>query len=180
MKCLPLLACSLLLVSCASVPRVQTDFDPAAAFASYHSYAWRQEPPVSNPLVKQRLVAAIDAQLAGKGWTRVAEAQADVALVGNVATREEETLETFYGGPDWSDWGWHGVAGVGRYRSTQVHTYTVGTFVLDMFDTKTRQAVWRGTAEGTIPSTPEKTNAAIQSAVTRMFSDFPPVTAPSP
>ena len=60
MKCLPLLACSLLLVSCASVPRVQTDFDPAAAFASYHSYAWRQEPPVSNPLVKQRLVAAID------------------------------------------------------------------------------------------------------------------------
>ena len=179
MKRLPILASALLLAACASSPVVHTDYDPAAAFSGYRSYAWRQEPAVRNPLARQRLVAAIDAALADRGWTLVPEAQADVALVGNVATREEQTLDTFYGGPDWGGWGWRGGWGVGvGYRTTQVRTYTIGTFVLDMFDTKTKRAIWRGTAEGTIPSTPEKTNQAIQKAVTKMFAGFPPGSAP--
>lgn len=168
----------LLLAGCASGPTVHTDYDPAATFAQYRTYAWRQEPPVSNPLVRQRIVAAIDAQLQAKGWSRGPETTADVALVGNVATREEQTLDTFYDGPDWGGWGWRGVSGYGGYRTTHVYTYTVGTLVLDMFDTRTKQAVWRATAEGTVPSTPAKVNAAVQTAVDRMFAKFPPDRAP--
>lgn len=175
---LPCALAPLLLAACASAPTVHTDFDPAVSFANYHTYAWRQQPPVSNPLVQQRLVAAIDAQLRAKGWTPAPEATADIALVGNVATREEQTLDTFYNGPDWGDWGWRGINGYAGYRTTRVSTYTIGTLVLDMFDTKTKQAVWRGTAEGTVPGTPEKVNAAVQSAVDRMFAKFPPGTAP--
>ena len=168
----------LLLAACATRPIVHTDFDPAAAFTTYRTYAWRHQPEVSNPLVRQRLIAAIDEQLRAKGWRQVPEAQADIALVGNVATRQEQSLDTFYGGPDWGGWGWRGGWGFGAgYRSARTHTFTVGTLVLDMFDTRTKQAVWRGTAEGTVPDTPAKTNAAVQSAVTRMFAKFPPGSA---
>lgn len=176
-RLLPLAVAGLLLAGCASSPVVHTDYDPAATFATYRTYAWRQPPPVTNPLVRQRLIDAIEAQLASKGWTQVAEADADIALVGNVATHEEQTLDTFYGGPDWGGWGWQGVGGIavsGRYRTTQIHSYTVGTLVLDMFDTHSMRAVWRGTAEGTVPATPEKVNAAVQKAVTKMFAEFPP------
>ncbi len=169
----------LLLAACVSAPTVQTDYDPAVTFSRYHTYAWRQEPPVRNPLVRQRLVAAIDTQLQAKGWSRVPEASADIALVGNVATREEQTLDTFYEGPDWGGWGWRGISGYGGYRTTHVYTYTVGTLVLDMFDTRTKQAVWRATAEGTVPGTPEKVNAAVQKAVDRMFAGFPPGSTPA-
>jgi len=177
MKRLIVLAMTLLLAACASGPLVRTDYDPSVSFAGYRTYAWRQEPAIKNPLVKQRLIAAIDAQLAGKGWTKAPEQQADIALVGNVATREEQTLETFYGDPDWGAWAWQGAWAAGpRYRTTHVYSYTVGTFVLDMFDSRTMRAVWRATAEGTVPETPEKTSAAIQKAVTKMFAGFPPDT----
>lgn len=175
MKSLLILATTLLLVACGPNPLVRTDFDPAVDLSGYDTYAWRQEPPVSNPLMKQRLVAAIDAELAAHGWSRVAESDADVALVGNVATREEQTLERFYSGPDWGGWGWQGVGSIGpRYQTTRVYSYTVGTLVLDMFDTKTRRAVWRATAEGTVPDTPAKTTEAIQIAARKMFAGFPP------
>ena len=182
-RLLPLAVAGLLLAGCASSPVVHTDYDPAATFATYRTYAWRQPPPVTNPLVRQRLIDAIEAQLASKGWTQVAEADADIALVGNVATHEEQTLDTFYGGPDWGGWGWQGVGGIavsGRYRTTQIHSYTVGTLVLDMFDASTKRAIWRGTASGTVSDSPEKNQAAVEAALDKMLSAFPPGSVTKP
>jgi hypothetical protein len=176
MKRLSSLLPILLLAGCATHPLVRTDYDPAVDFSRYHSYAWQQEPAISNPLVKQRLVAAIDASLAGKGWVRVPEGgAADVALVGNVATREKQTIETFYGGPRWNDWSWRqDWTGPGVHPDMRITSYTVGTFVLDMFDVGTRQGIWRGSAEGQVPDSPEKVTRAVNNAVERMFADFPP------
>lgn len=169
-------ACAaLLLAGCMSMPVVQTDFDSATDFSAYRSYAWRQEPPITNPLMKQRLVAAIDSALSARGWQRVDESEADVALVANVATHEEQTLETFYEDPGWNDWTWRHGSMSARPYATRVYRYTVGTLVLDMFDTRSRRAVWRATAEGTVPSTPARTRAAIDDAVQRMFARFPGV-----
>lgn len=162
------------LAGCSTYPTVRTDHDPSVDFSRYRTYAWKQEPAITNPLVKQRLIAAIDAQLAGKGWVRV-EGAADVALVGNVATREKQSIETFYGGPRWNGWDWqNGWAGPGVHPGVRITTYTMGTFVLDMFDAKSMRAVWRGSAEGTVPETPQKVTKAVQNAVAGMFRDFPP------
>lgn len=180
MKRLPIVAVVLLsafVAGCATRPLVRTDHDPSVDFSTYHTYTWQQEPAITNPLVKQRLLAAIDAELAAKGWTRVEGGTADIALVGNVATREKQTIETFYGGPHWHGWTWQQEwNGPGVYPDTRITTYTIGSFVLDMFDTTTRRAVWRGSAEGSIPDSPQKVNQAVQSAVTRMFEGFPPST----
>jgi hypothetical protein len=60
------------------------------------------------------------------------------------------------------------------YQRTRVTSYTVGTLVVDMFDTRTKRAVWSAMAEDTIPNTPEEINADIDAAVAKMFAGFPP------
>jgi hypothetical protein len=62
------------------------------------------------------------------------------------------------------------------YQRSRVTSYTVGTLVVDMFDARTKRAVWSGTAEDTIPGTPAKINADIDAAVAKMFAGFPPGT----
>ena len=169
-----LLSC--LVAACASGPVVRTDRDPAVSFAAYRTYAWRQEPPISNPLLKQRIVGAIDAELSGKGWRLAPEQEADVVLVGNVSARDEQTIDGFYEGPGWTGWGWRQETyASGTLRRVEVHTYKIGTFVLDLFDAKTRRAVWRATAEGTVPSSQERINENAMKAVHEMFVEFPPV-----
>lgn len=182
MKRLLTTAFLLLALAACATPRVFTDHDPNAPFSRYHSYSWREKAEKAPPLVAQRIVAAVDAQLRAKGWTLVPEG-GDIALAAHVASRQEYELDTFYDDPFWGGWGWHGhwghYWGAPRlgFDTTRVRSYTVGTLVLDMFDTQTKQAVWRGTAEGTVPKKPEKLTADIQTAVAKMFEDFPPGSA---
>jgi hypothetical protein len=171
---------SLLLAACAT-PRVHTDHDPSVQFGQYRSYSWRERAEKAPPLVAQRIVAAVDTQLRAKGWTLLPEG-GDVALAAHVASRQEYELDTFYSDPFWGGWGWRGPWGWGMrsgFDTTRVRSYTVGTLVVDMFDAKTRQAIWRGTAEGTVPGKPEQLTADIQVAVAKMFADFPPGSAPA-
>ena len=161
---------SLLLAACASTPTVHTDADPAAAFASYRTYKWIQSPQGVSPLLQQRIVDGVNQQLAAKGWSESADA--DVAIAAHVATEQRQDIDTFYSGPAYAGWGWHGPWAAGSVN-TSVRTYDVGTLVVDLFDTKTRQAVWRGTAKGTIPSSPERLNEGVQAGITKMFQELP-------
>jgi hypothetical protein len=178
----PLVFGAILLVAlagCASTPTVHTDYDPAAQFAGYRTYTWLKKPEGRSPLVEQRVVAAIDAKLAAQGWRQTTGTDADVGIAAHVATQQQQTLDTFYSGPAWGGYGWGrwGGAGMGS-ATTTVRNYEVGTLVVDMFDMKTRQAIWRGTASGTVPDSPEDVNAKAQAGVDKMFAAFPPGSAP--
>jgi hypothetical protein len=171
------------LAACASTPTVTIDHDPAAQFGNYHSYSWREKAEKAPPLVAQRIVDAVDAQLRAKGWT-LTPSGGDVVLAAHVASRQEYELDTFYSDPYWGGWGWYRGWGPGwgmrsGFDTTRVRSYTVGTLVLDMFDASTKQAIWRGTAEGTVRRDPAKLTADIQTAVTKMFADFPPGSVPA-
>lgn len=162
---------------CTTSPTVTTDHDPAAQFGSYQTYAWLKKPDTSSPLIQQRIVSAVDAKLQARGWRQVAESSADIVVVANSATEQKQSIDTFYSGPAWGGWGWGGM-GMGS-ASTTVRNYEVGTLIVDMFDTKTKQAVWRGTASATVPSSVEKANTLVQAGVDKMFATFPPGSAPA-
>ena len=56
-------------------------------------------------MMQQRLKDDIDTHLNGKGWQMLTE-NADVAITANGATKDQQTLETFYTGfPGWR-WSW--------------------------------------------------------------------------
>jgi hypothetical protein len=60
--------------------------------------------------------------------------------------------------------------------TTTVRTYDVGTLIVDMFLTSSKQAIWRGTAEKTVNDSPQKNSEAVQIGIENMFRYFPPAT----
>ncbi len=188
MKRLAILLVPLMLVACASPFTITTDSAPGTDFSNYHSFRWGAKPKTRNPLVGQRIVADINAQLEAKGWTE--SANGDVTLVAHVATRLEHTMQTFYTGTSYAGWGWQRYGGypyygypyrgvgVSRVSSrTTVSTYEVGTLVLDMFETKTRQDIWHGTISGTVPDSIGAGYAKLDAGIVKMFAKFPPGSA---
>jgi hypothetical protein len=165
-KILTIFAC-LLFAAVAIAQDVKTDRDHSANFSRYRTFKWIKEPMTSNPLMKQRIMEAVNAQLEAKGF-RPSEGEADLGVSANTATREEQTLDSFYsgfgGGWYWRRWG----------GPVIVDTYEVGTLVVDLFDTATKHVVWWGSASDTISDKPEKNTEKLNKAVEKMFKDFPP------
>jgi Domain of unknown function (DUF4136) len=153
-----------------SAQKVTTDFDHSVNFSQYKTFMWLREPRMRDPLMKRRVIDAINKQLTAKGWQLVTEG-ADVGIIANGATTEEHTLETFYTG--FGGWGWRGWGS--GIATTIPEYYTIGTLIVDLFDTRTKQVIWRGTATGTLPDKPEKTAQKLNKAIEKMFKKFPPM-----
>jgi Domain of unknown function (DUF4136) len=168
--------CLFLLLAAAGTLKAQkviTDHDPNVDFSKYKTFMWIKPPHVRlDPLMDQRLVDDINAALAAKGWQLVTEG-ADVGIAAHMATRQRHTLETFYDGFG-GGWGWHYWGGGLGIATTHVDTYTVGTLVVDMFDGRTKQLIWRGIATDTLSEKPDKDAEKIQKAVDKLFKTFPP------
>ena len=67
-------------------------------------------------------------------------------------------------------WRW---GGFGETQTT-VENYRVGTLVLDLYDAKNKQLIWRGTSSDTLSNKPEKNEKNLDKAVDKMLKDFPP------
>lgn len=160
-----------LLAACASTPTVSTDVDPKGEFGRYRTFRWIQPPQEVSPLLQQRIVEGVNRELIARGWSE--SAQADIAIAAHVATQQRQDVDTFYSGPAYAGWGWRGPWAAGSVN-TSVRTYEVGTLMVDLFDTQTRQAVWRGTAKGTIPSSQDRLNEGVQAGIVEMFRKLPP------
>lgn len=165
-----------LLVS-AFAQKVQTDFDHQANFSQYKTYSWEEIKP-ANSLWDARIKSAVDAQLAAKGWTQIASG-GEVALVAIKTSQTQRTLQTFYDGFG-GGWGWRrfGGGGFGDATTTE-QDYKVGTLVIDLYDAKTKQLIWRGSAEDTLSDSAAKNEKNLDKGVAKMFKDFPPGSAKS-
>src|SRR5580692_4317107 len=89
--------------------KVTVDYDHKADFIKYHTYSWIGV-NVQDPAWKDITANAIDAQLAAKGWQKVASG-GDVSVTAMGATRTEQKLETWYTGGFGGGWfhqGWWG------------------------------------------------------------------------
>jgi hypothetical protein len=53
-------------------------------------------------------------------------------------------------------------------------SFTAGTLVVDIFDSRTKPEVWRGTVSDTILDKAEKTVEKRNKAIEKMFKNFPP------
>jgi uncharacterized protein DUF4136 len=160
-----LLGLSLLLMAVnAFGQKVTTDSVPGTDWSKYHTYSWGEGTPAQDPLVAQRIVAGIDAQLAAKGLKKV-ENDPDLLVMYHAATDQQKSL-------NWQNYGgWGRFGGMG---SAQVDTIITGQLKVDIADFKAKQFLWRGTATGTLSSDPQKNAKLINKALTKMFQKFPP------
>jgi hypothetical protein len=152
--------------------QVKTDFDHQANFSQYKTYSWQEIKP-ANSLWDARIKNAVDAQLAAKGWTQVASG-GDVAVVAIKTSQTQRSLQTFYDGFG-GGWGWRrfGGGGFGEATTTE-QDYKEGTLVIDLYDAKTKQLIWRGSAEDMVSNKAEKNEKNLEKGVAKMFKKFPP------
>ena len=160
--------------------KVSYDYNKSANFASFKTYAQKDGTKVGQPLIDDRIAAAIDTELAAKGLKKV-ESDPDVVVVYHVAFDQEKDISTFssgYGGGYGPyGYGWGGGWGGGMATTTtQVRDILVGTLVVDMADAKKNQMVWRGMGvkEVNTQANPEKRDKSINEAVKKIFKNYPP------
>ena len=175
-------------VGCASPIKVTHDFDPAADFSSYETYAWiSQEPLIApkpgqssdsyiSPLEDKRIRRAVNRELMARGYREVDDTSLADLVVSFTVGREEK-LRVYdspatggvyvgrgYGGYGYG--GWYGGS------SVRVDQYTEGTLALEFFDRQSKQALWVGLATKRITRS-DDSEEVIQRAVAAILEDFP-------
>ena len=178
-----LLLAATVLPATALAQQVNYDFDRDVDFSKYKTFAYKVCMRIENPLVDKRIVTALENTLAREGLTK-SEGDADVNVTYHSSTTEDIAIDTItwgYGyGPGWR-WG-HGGYGYGGYgygggpvsTTTTFRKYTRGTLVIDIWDARTKQLVWRGTASDSVSDDPEKNDKKVQKALGKLFKKYPP------
>jgi hypothetical protein len=156
----------------ASAQQVKTDYDRSANFGQYKTYSW-EKVKTKEALDVDRVKSAVNAALAAKGWTQV-DSGGDVSIVAIETTQNQQTLNTFYDGFG-GGWGYRRFGGGGfGEATTTTDTYKVGTLVVDLFDTKTKTLLWRGSSSDTLSNNSNKNIKNLDKGVEKMFKKFPP------
>ena len=161
-----------ILASASLTGQVKTDYDRNADFSRYKTYSWGNA-HTQDPLWADRIKGAVDSALAAKGWKQV-ESGGDISIMAMEMTNEHRALSTYYdnfGG----GWRWRLGGGFGTTTTTE-ETYTVGTLVIDLFDTNTKMLVWRGSASDTLSAKSDNNIKNLDKDVKKMFDHFPPET----
>ncbi len=172
------LALALLFAGSAAAQQVTYDYDRGADFSQYKTYRWVEIEGAERPnqLTDDAIKSAIDANLGGKGLTRVEDDSAGLVIAYQVSVEQERQLHAYsYGGYGYGAWGGYGGMGMGDTSITS-STINVGTLVLDVYDPAKKQLVWRGQATKTLnPSKdPDKNRKKIQKAMDKLLKNYPP------
>jgi len=163
----------LALAGCSGISTT-SDWDESYDFSAVSTYAWTAqglEGGVSEIMLR-RMYAAVDGDLATKGFTKTEPERADFLMAYHTGTQDRQQYDTYgYGAGGW----WGGYWG-GGMTTTTVRTYTEGTLILDVIDRERNELVWRGSASKTIDQmdAPEQRVKTVQSAVVKLLKDFPP------
>jgi hypothetical protein len=149
---------------------INTDYDHATNFSQYKTYSWIKV-QAGDSLWADRIQQDVDAQLAAKGWTKVA-ANGNASVSALETTQNQNTLETFYDGFG-GGWRWRGGGGMGMATTTTDVT-KVGTVVVDVFDSQSKQLIWRGTESADLSGHSDKNAKSLAKNLETLFKHFPP------
>ena len=148
--------------------QVKTDYDRDANFSKYKTFSF-EKIQTQDPLWVDRIKSAVTAALTAKGLSQV-DSGGDISVVAVGMTKTQQRLDTFYNGfgGGWRFGGRFGDA------TTTTETYQVGTLVIDMFDSGTKELLWRGSASGTVSNNSKNNIKNLDKGVQKMFQSYPP------
>jgi len=162
----------LAVAACSSIT-VSYDYDKTVDFNKYKTYAYTEETlklPVGD-LNRDRLMKAVDAELAARGMTKSDSPDALVDLQIKAKERTEATATNtggMYGGR-------YGYGGGFTTTNINYSTYVDGTLFVNLVDKASEKLVWQGRGTKTLEETasPEKKESNINTAVKMIFAKYP-------
>ncbi len=148
-------------------------FDRNTDFSKYKTYKWVTIPNAEHldELTNDQLIGTLNVELAKKGLKKSDSDKADLYIGYQIAPGKNKPLNQYNVG------GSYGPAGGGAARagatSTVVHS---GQLVLDMYDSATKQLVWRNVVAHAIDpdAKPDKKQSHMDKAVEKLLKDYPP------
>ncbi len=178
-KTLGLALMAVLFAMPAAAQKVYVDYDRDAIGRDYKTFAWQDTGPALqefSPLMHTRIKNGLEHLLTARGLIGVAD-NPDLYVTYHTSSQEELQFSvTGYGYGYGAGWGWDpywgGPSASGGGASTTVSTYEKGTLVVDIWDAKTKQIVWRGSAVAAIPEDPKKGEKLINKALEKMVKQF--------
>jgi len=168
---------------CASQDRpeklfVQTQHDTDVDYAAYRSYGWvAGDKTRANPVFLQYpelpglISAAVDGQLAAKGFEKTAPDAADFLVAMSASTQDVTVIsKSRYQG--WSH-GYNRSTMPANNTATRLDKMSEGTLILEVIDTTSEGVVWQARAAGVVTRR-DNLETAVDAAVVRMLNSFPP------
>jgi len=150
----------------ASAQKVTIEFDQAANFANYRTFAIRdgklnsRNPALNSELVQKRIDANIERGLTARGLAMVS-GKSDLNVRYRLGSVRKAELESYPAG-------WRGFG----TRIVRV-PYTEGTLVIDLRDPTTRSLVWRAIAR-VEKSDATKLEGKLDDMVRKSLEKYPP------
>jgi uncharacterized protein (DUF1501 family) len=145
--------------------QVSVNYNHSQSFSGYHTYAWgsNNANQIQNSILAQVAQQDIDAAMQAKGLQKVQESQKpDLILTANGGMRQQTS---------YSAWGMRGIGGgMGGITPQQ---NVEATMIVDLYDAKSQSLIWRGIAQDTLSNNGDKNQKMVQSAVSKMFKQWP-------
>jgi Domain of unknown function (DUF4136) len=159
---------------------VRYNYDKDTNFSKFKTYKWvtLKDAQHVDAITEKQVKAALDAELAKKGLTKVDGDNADLFIGYQTALTSEQQFTSFntgWGyGPGWYRGGWYGPTGA--MSTGQTSTIYTGQLGVDMYDSANHDLVWRGVVSKTIDlnAKPEKHQKNLAKAVAKLMKDYPP------
>lgn len=163
-----------LMNSCSSV-RVASDYDRAADFNSYKTFAFFKtgiDKAEISDLDKRRILRAIEAEMMAKGFTK----SENPDLLVSIFTKSQERVNVYNNTWGLGGWGWGGFGpGWGwGWNQPMVSTSTQGTLYIDLIDANKKELVWQGIGRGYISQDMNRKEERIKEFVMKIMEKYPP------
>jgi hypothetical protein len=165
-------------LACAT-PDIDAQWDPRARFEGLATWSWapiraqieQDEPRLQNRLVQKRIQQAIVQGLAQRGYAQVRQ-DPDFLVAYHAAIDEAIDTRTMYNSyrvvPQVEGWALE--------PSRLVERYEVGTLLVDVFDSHSKELIWRGRVQSRVQdlgdpgARAERTNDVVRT----LLEQFPP------
>jgi hypothetical protein len=186
MKALAALALIIAATVPAAAQKVYVDYDREADFSKYRTFAWAETPPTSleanHPMAHEFIKESIAIELTGGGGMIEDLDDPDVFVTYHTAPKESlQLMVAAFGYAYPSGWGWDPYWGTAMVTgSAQVNTYRKGSLIIDVWDARTKLALFRGTASDVISENPEKALRQVDKAITKIVQKYRKMRAQEP
>ncbi len=174
------------LLTCVNIQgQVSSDYDKDTDFTAIKTYTfegWAENSDqILNDIDKKRITTALGEELSSRGLEFV-QSGGDVAItlyvvVNNKTSTTAYTTYTggmgYYGGR--RGWG-RGYGAVGMGTSTtsfSENDYLEGTFVVDMYDSKSKELVWQGVITSVVKEKANKREKTIPRKIKKLMKKYP-------
>jgi len=169
---------SIFLNACEPSLKVTSDYDKAANFSSYKTFAMTQldmQHQTISQLNQTRIINAVKAEMVKKGFSESANPDLEVTAVIILKDEKSVTANTnYYGyGGYYRPYGWGGGMASG-YTTYSVENYKNGSLIIDVSDRNGKKLLWEGIGNKEIDKPASDPDKAIADAVSAIMSSFPP------